>query len=670
MSDIPNPDFDKAPFFFDSSDKFGCPDPSLYYRRPQQCIIPTPVFNDESPLFSFHGPQDSTTGPATDPDAPRGPSRSELERLSTRPYAARVADESDFAQVWERTILPIVIDILQASCECDFSVDAHNFPELGSDSVPRVIYITLPVAAPLALRERVRDELARRVPRRFHRTHLKFRQGAVRRTNWWGTDEKHRDGICEPRNSTFQPVPSIGMSVGPHRSDDAGSVGGFVKVGNQLYGLSARHVFEDAVVEGDLRVVHPAHGDHKLNVSSDPNSQQAPMGELYRWSGKDSTRVSATFDGGAYAEHNRVAMDWCLFGPVPEGKNFLAVPCFDMRRVTAIEKSDTVEGNTEVYALARTSGYSLGFTSDVPGIQKLEGVLRREWTVRQYNPSKWDPAIHLEPPWQSIKAWVTSGIGVQGDSGAWLMRRRDNAVIGLIWARNHNHGTPVERVRLTYITPIVDILADIRERVAGDVTLPTYSEAEVCYNANRCMRRRVLDLGQSAEPWSHLSMSNPRRSRGEDESATRSGTAVIDSQGYSPSTSPSLHSSEVSLQGSYASVGADHSAAAESIGPSRGTAVRIREGTLLGIGALPSFQLGRPDWVSPPSLEIDFGTDSSVSSYALEDLDSRSLNGSVRVAIQGEAEHDVDFAELESPIRSKATFQHVDMQLKLPNTIF
>ncbi len=58
-------------------------------------------------------------------------------------------------------------------------------------------------------------------------------------------------------------------------------------------------------------------------------------------------------------------------------------------------------------------------------------------------------------------------MGVPGDSGAWLMRQSDNGVMGLIWGRNHNHGNPSERVRLTYFTPMVDILAELRENHAG-----------------------------------------------------------------------------------------------------------------------------------------------------------------------------------------------------------
>lgn len=53
------------------------------------------------------------------------------------------------------------------------------------------------------------------------------------------------------------------------------------------------------------------------------------------------------------------------------------------------------------------------------------------------------------------------------------MRRSDNAVIGLIWGRNHDYGDPLERVRLTYFTPMVDILKDVRENVSSQVAEET-----------------------------------------------------------------------------------------------------------------------------------------------------------------------------------------------------
>lgn len=42
-----------------------------------------------------------------------------------------------------------------------------------------------------------------------------------------------------------------------------------------------------------------------------------------------------------------------------------------MNNALSVTVKAQVEGNTEVYAMACTSGYSLGFTFDVPGLQKL-----------------------------------------------------------------------------------------------------------------------------------------------------------------------------------------------------------------------------------------------------------------------------------------------------------
>ncbi len=39
-----------------------------------------------------------------------------------------------------------------------------------------------------------------------------------------------------------------------------------------------------------------------------------------------------------------VEMDWCLIGPVENGRNVVSVPCFQMDRCAAVEKEVRVEG--------------------------------------------------------------------------------------------------------------------------------------------------------------------------------------------------------------------------------------------------------------------------------------------------------------------------------------
>lgn len=663
MSPLPPPQ-DTRNYLFDlSSTKGPCHDPSFGYHPSYQSIVPTPIFSHESPLFFRDSAGESAS--ATDGTDGRGQTRAEIERLSARPYSVRVSDPEDFARVWEMTVVPIIIDILQGHYDGDFSVDVHNFPELSSDSVPRVIFITLPIVASGDLQDRIREELARKVPPRFRRTHLKFRQGEVVRSNWWGTDKENLDPVCEPKNNGFQAVPTLGMSVGPRCSSVAGSLGGFIKLGDDLYGMSCRHVFEEAVMDGDMRVVHPAQGDRQLNQTKD-------MGRLILYSRPASTRESLTFQGTGVSKQNQVEMDWCLFGPVPEGKNFLSVPSFDMDRLAAIETSAMIEGNTEVYALGRTSGYSLGFTSDMPGILKMEGVIRREWTVRQYSPSNWDAATHMDPSWQSVKHWVTSGIGMPGDSGAWLMRRSDNAVLALIWARNHNHGSPVERVRLTYVTPMVDILQDIKARGYDDVSLPRYSPADVRYSPNKTINHGhdALGIGRPSEPWNHLSTDELGRHR-ENEgsliaagvyhgniypSALRRSCSTDGRQMHGDTSEP--HAS-TSVQASV-----DVSNTTQSVSPSSrtGTGFPPGEDVLLGIGAAAVFQLGQAGLLLP-GLEADTGSScSGPSIMTLDEPEPSNAGGLVQIAGQVDPNEDWDNAHTGHFIRSKATFPSLHME--------
>jgi hypothetical protein len=118
--------------------------------------------------------------------AEHGTSHSELTRLSTREYALRAADPSDFASAWEHSILPLLTDVIKKHCTGDFAVDVHNFPERSSEAVPRVIYVTLPADMNTAVLEpAVKDELERVVPERFGPVYLKFRKGDLLRSQWW-----------------------------------------------------------------------------------------------------------------------------------------------------------------------------------------------------------------------------------------------------------------------------------------------------------------------------------------------------------------------------------------------------------------------------------------------------------------------------------------------------
>ncbi|AEO65650.1 uncharacterized protein THITE_2143328 [Thermothielavioides terrestris NRRL 8126] len=570
-------------------------------------------------------------------------SHDELNHLSSRPYSLRVSDPADFASAWETSIIPLLTDLLQKLCTCDFAVDVHNFPEMSSDAVPRVIYITLSGGSDADtsdLEQSISAELRRLVPDRFNPVYLKFRRGVMRRS-WWGT-QGERDFVCEPKNVTFRDRPVIGMSIGPVKVEDAASLGGFVRCGATLYAMSAFHAFEDSLKTCQLQVCHPATPDLERIVPQDPRAKPYSIGTLAMWSAPGTFRPSLTFQGTNF----------------PRELTLVEMDCFRMDRAFAVEHAAAVEGNTEVYALARTSGYSLGFTSDVPGLQRISGQLRREWTVRQYAPFAPTKDGHVDPPWQTLKQWVTSGIGVPGDSGAWLIRRSDNALMGLIWGRNHDQGDPIERVRLTYFTPIVDVLVDVQEKLTGDdrATLPAYSAGDLARNVDVRGSHEVVQLDVSGDPWTTHTRDAIRQHRQnqadlirgrfpgheppvpeleieEDEEAEEAPPAD-DRQTARPSTAASSVNSVL--------------AASAPTTPPRSAS----SGSMAGLDADAQLLLGMQ--LTPASDQSMPGLSSSSSiNSGWSTADETSEVASAGVRVVGE---DAEIADVEEPIRVKASF--------------
>jgi hypothetical protein len=81
----------------------------------------------------------------------------------------------------------------------------------------------------------------------------------------------------------------------------------------------------------------------------------------------------------------------------------------------------------------------------VRSLIRHENRFTEEWTV-------------LRDPQSSLKDWITGGIGVDGDSGAWIIDRDSGALYGMVWGR--------DRIKhpICLFSPILDIIADIKEQ--------------------------------------------------------------------------------------------------------------------------------------------------------------------------------------------------------------
>jgi hypothetical protein len=272
-------------------------------------------------------------------------------------------------------------------------------------------------------------------------------------------------------NAHYFSEPSLGASIGPKCCGDiAGTLGGFVMINGSAYGLTASHIFEAALKKRNqtsqiIEVEHPAPGDQPQCTNSLLSSKCSKptsfhFGRLHAWSGRIRRRTT-TFDNICEVEdeHKLVEIDWALVRVEKPGINTLPTP--SIRGVESrkyVETTCRVVGCAEVQCVGRTSGYGLGFISEVPGLQTFkDGVRHREWAIEKHDSL-------------SVKRWNLEGIGVRGDSGAWLIDRESNALVGQIWGTNKaGRGKP----RIAFFTPIEDVFSDIASRPGlGSPALP------------------------------------------------------------------------------------------------------------------------------------------------------------------------------------------------------
>lgn len=106
----------------------------------------------------------------------------------------------------------------------------------------------------------------------------------------------------------------------------------------------------------------------------------------------------------------------------------------------------------KVYSVGRTSGFQKGIINSSMSYVDFGDHQTRQWAV-------------IKLPDSSGEAWVKSGIGVEGDSGAWVIDMESSKLYGMLWGR---HGEGLETV--TYFMPMVEIVADIKEKL-GEVEI-------------------------------------------------------------------------------------------------------------------------------------------------------------------------------------------------------
>ncbi|EGY19724.1 uncharacterized protein VDAG_01740 [Verticillium dahliae VdLs.17] len=344
-------------------------------------------------------------------------------RLVRSSYSVRVNDAKDFASHWENEIVPMLASSLPTLLVGPFSVDVHTYPQLASTNPPRLLVVTSSTRASSPAKEIITRMVVDSLPLQYRSVKLEFCQGTIELcANHLGTGPDDRDKPCQPRRAQYMSCPGPGASIGQTGDLNSASLGGFVNLGGRKSATTTRHQHDESLGSSAAPFVV----GREKNVIPTPSF--------------------------AHASEGHVVTDFA-----------------------------EVSGTTEVYGVGRTSGYSLAYTSDVPGLQYFNGGYHREWTVRQHalntvaaqqlSEGGLETLCPDLDQMKSTEEWITGGVGVPGDSGAWLMTRDGDRVIGHVWARSTSYG-PINNQRLTYFTPFVDLKADIEDKSQKHLSLP------------------------------------------------------------------------------------------------------------------------------------------------------------------------------------------------------
>lgn len=409
-----------------------------------------------------------------------------------RVKASRLVDAASFPLVFEHCILPFLSEFLPKWTGPHHVVSVTRGRSPGSRRICVTARRNLSRARKVTLARHVQDLLPEGMRRHVS---FVFTRGRVERVTaaaaaWArGLDAAHMDDICEPRNPYFFRQPRMGDSIGVRGNGTSvgpgtATLGPALVVGGSSFWLGNFHPFVEAYQNMEsVPVEHPSSQDRDrcLDVGHDAMAQEASfkLGNIKATSGLNlkTTRVSHdAYWEECDKEPPLVVTDWSLISaPSSAHANLLRrFPCETqpLARDAPVTSTGPIQPGAYVTSAGRTSGHQRGQVCEIPAyVSGAEnGTLKatREWFVE-------------EPAWaDDEEGWIRGGIGVEGDSGAAVVDTCSNTLIGQLWGRNRYWGPGP---RLTFFTPVADILDDIQEK-CGQATrprLPQLRDEDDCF---------------------------------------------------------------------------------------------------------------------------------------------------------------------------------------------
>ena len=369
---------------------------------------------------------------------------------------------------WQEKVLPKIKPLLCDSQDISLSITLLRQGISMEDSIP-VARIQTSNPRPKERQIDIVSEIERILvpvpsPRVF------FVVGSIKRTAR-KSDLDRRP--CTARNIAFLKQPPMGVSIGLEGSvKDTATLGGYIYLDGIPHILTVHHLFTDddsgevfrpgtAITQPSLQEVKEL-GDmlDRLKASGDcfhiecvKNLLENMKACLPEFSFGQLERSSGYRNRPSREGSSNVEMDWaiCKVDKRRVGSNISPCQNHHCQGISAVTPGGAV------FAIGRTSGQQSGNINGDKSYLLLrddDGDYRvsEEWAI-------------LRPESQEEDTWVTNGIGVSGDSGAWILEQGTDNLIGQLWGRDFQEGNGNDGTGeiITYFTPTLDMFDDIRQ---------------------------------------------------------------------------------------------------------------------------------------------------------------------------------------------------------------
>ncbi|KAI1139450.1 hypothetical protein F5Y05DRAFT_403916 [Hypoxylon sp. FL0543] len=410
------------------------------------------------------------------------PGLTQLQGVHPQAEEARckTEDSKHFVKIWELDLLPKLENILDGNLADEYSINVRRGEQAGHRIIEIMTAEDVSKGVRTLLEESKEECLQGDIGLR---TSIRIRLGSIE----FLVDEmpsrrstQSEDNWDEPLNTRRYTNPLMGDSVGPNQAEGgSATIGPLLQIAQKFYRILNWHIFDDKGANRLWNGSHPPTLDAYHPSLAERGEQSFSIGKTTAYSGPmhNTMRVSSSIQRacslalGADVKEIQTVTDWVLV------ETHTGHQVNRIRKATATTQSrcnsfsesivsiaDPKIGSSRlVYSTGRTSGYSFGQISEVLGVSRLWNRTKtRNWSIESTD-------AHVPD-----EAWNQGGMGIPGDSGAPVIDKETNCLLGQIWGRNKYKTEPHDRP-LTYFTAMSDIYDDIRERMPdlGTPRLPT-----------------------------------------------------------------------------------------------------------------------------------------------------------------------------------------------------